>query len=114
MAEEGEEDSLFFLAEAVTPAASAGGIGPLAVDVNNCVDGAQAIDAPILLSAVHRIYVWKIWWIFAVNGLLLTMITIQHLKSLMVRIAVKSGQRLLLHHQHECFDQMSEYLWLQR
>ena len=50
MAEEGEEDSLFFLAEAVIPVASAGGIGPLAVDVNNCVDGAEANDAPILLS----------------------------------------------------------------
>ena len=34
--EEGEEDSLFVLAEAVIPAFSAGGIGPLAVDGNNC------------------------------------------------------------------------------
>ena len=47
---EGEEDSLFVLAEAVIPAASAGSIGPLAVDVNNRDDGAEANDAPILLS----------------------------------------------------------------
>ena len=48
--EEGEEDSLFVLAEAVIPDASAGGIGPLAVDGKNCADDAEANDAPILLS----------------------------------------------------------------
>ena len=48
--EEGEEDSLFVLAEAVVPAVSAGGIGPLAVGGNNRTDGAEANDAPILLS----------------------------------------------------------------
>ena len=48
--QEGEEDSLFVLAEDFVPAASAGGIGPLAVDGNNIVDGAEANDAPILLS----------------------------------------------------------------
>ena len=48
--EEGEEESLFVLAEAVIPAASAGGIGPLAVDGKNRADGAEANDAPILLS----------------------------------------------------------------
>ena len=48
--EEGEEDSLFFLAEAVIPAISAGALGLLAVDENNHADGAEANDAPILLS----------------------------------------------------------------
>ena len=48
--EEGEVDSLFVLAEAVVPAVSAGGIGPLAVGGNNRTDGAEANDAPILLS----------------------------------------------------------------
>ena len=50
MKEEGEEDSLFVLAEAVIPVASDGGIGPLAVDGNNRDDGAEANYAPILLS----------------------------------------------------------------
>ena len=49
--EEGEEDSLFFLAEAIVPTDSTGGIGPLAVDVKNRADGAEAKDAPILLSS---------------------------------------------------------------
>ena len=49
MTKEVEEDSIFFLAEAVIPAASAGGIGPLTVDGNNCADGAEANDALILL-----------------------------------------------------------------
>ena len=47
---EGEEDSLFVLAEAAIPAVSAGGIGPLAVDRKNRVDGAESNNAPILLS----------------------------------------------------------------
>ena len=47
---EGEEDSLFVIAEAVAPASSAGEIGPLAVDGNNRTDGEEANDAPILLS----------------------------------------------------------------
>ena len=38
------------LPEAVIRAASAGVIGPLAVDGKNCADGAEAKDAPILLS----------------------------------------------------------------
>ena len=45
-----EEDRLFFLAEAVIPSTSAVGIGPLAVDGNNRADGAEANNAPILLS----------------------------------------------------------------
>ena len=48
--EEGEENSLFVLAEAVVPAVSDGGIGPLAVGGNNRTGGAEANDAPILLS----------------------------------------------------------------
>ena len=48
--EEGTEDSLFVLAEAVVPAADAGGIGALAVGGNNRTDGAEANDAPNLLS----------------------------------------------------------------
>ena len=50
MTEEGEEDSIFVLDKAVIPAVSAGGIGPLVVDVNNRADGAEANNAPILLS----------------------------------------------------------------
>ena len=50
MTKEGEEDSLFVLAEAVIPAASSGGIGPLAVYGNNRAYGAEENDAPILLS----------------------------------------------------------------
>ena len=49
MTEEGEEGSLFVLAEAIIPAANAGDIGPLEVDGKNCSDGAEAKDAPILL-----------------------------------------------------------------
>ena len=48
--QEGEEDSPFVLAEAVIPVVSAGAIGPLTVDQTNCADGAEANDAPILLS----------------------------------------------------------------
>ena len=48
--EEGEEDSLFFLSEAVIPDVSTGAIGPMSVDENNCADGAEANYAPILLS----------------------------------------------------------------
>ena len=48
--QEGEEDSLFVLAEAVIPAVSAGTIGPLTFDQTNRADGAEANDAPILLS----------------------------------------------------------------
>ena len=47
---EGTEDILFVLAEVFIPAVSAGGIGHLAVDGNNCTDGEEANDAPILLS----------------------------------------------------------------
>ena len=50
MNEEGEEDSLFLLSEAIIRAASAGGIGPLAVDGNNRANGAETNNAPILLS----------------------------------------------------------------
>ena len=48
--EEGEEDILFVLADSVIPAVRSGGIGPLAVDENNHADGAEANNAPILLS----------------------------------------------------------------
>ena len=44
-----EEDSLFFLAEAVIPTVSAGSIGPMEVDENNRADGTKGNDAPILL-----------------------------------------------------------------
>ena len=44
--EEVEEGILFVIAEAVIPAARAGGIGPLEVDGNNRADGAEANDAP--------------------------------------------------------------------
>ena len=50
MTQEGEEDSLFVLAEAVIPAVSAGAIGPLTFNQTNRADGAEANDAPILLS----------------------------------------------------------------
>ena len=45
-----EEDSLFFLAKAVIPAARAAVIGSLTVDGNNRVDSAEEKDAQILLS----------------------------------------------------------------
>ena len=48
--QEGEEDSLFVLAEAVIPAVSAGAIGTLTFDQTNRADGAEANVAPILLS----------------------------------------------------------------
>ena len=44
-----EEDSLFFLTEAVIHAVSVGAIVTLSVDENNCADGAEANDALILL-----------------------------------------------------------------
>ena len=47
---EGEEDSLFVLAESAIPTSSAGGIGTMSVDGNNRANGAEANDAPILLS----------------------------------------------------------------
>ena len=47
---ESEEDSLFVLAESVIPAVSAGAIGTLTFDQTNRADGAEANDAPILLS----------------------------------------------------------------
>ena len=50
MTEEGEEDSLLVLAEAVLPSASSGGIGPLEVYGNNLSYGAEENYAPILLS----------------------------------------------------------------
>ena len=50
MTQEGEKDSLFVLAEAVIPTVSAGVIGLLAVDESNRADGAEANNAPILLS----------------------------------------------------------------
>ena len=50
MTQEGEEDSLFVLSEAVIPAISAGAIGPLTFDQTNGADGAEANDGPILLS----------------------------------------------------------------
>ena len=50
MTQEGEEDSLFVLAEAVIPAVSSGAIGPLTFYQTNRADGAEANDAPILLS----------------------------------------------------------------
>ena len=48
--QEGEEDSLFVLAEAVIPSVSAGAIGPLTFDQTNRADVAEANDAPTLLS----------------------------------------------------------------
>ena len=48
--QEGEEDSLFVLAEAFIPAVSSGTIDPLKFDQTNCADGEEANDAPILLS----------------------------------------------------------------
>ena len=50
MTQEGEEDSLFVLAESVIPAVSAGAIGPLTFDQTDCADGAEAKDASILIS----------------------------------------------------------------
>ena len=46
---EGEEDSLFVLAEAVVHAASAGGIGTVSVDGNNRTNCAEANNALILI-----------------------------------------------------------------
>ena len=45
MTQEGEEDNLFVLSEAVIPAVSAGAIGPLTFDQANRADGAEANDA---------------------------------------------------------------------
>ena len=50
MTKQGEEERIFVLSEAVIPAVSAVAIGPLAVDENNRAEGAEANDAPILLS----------------------------------------------------------------
>ena len=50
MTQEGEEDSLFVLAEAVIPAVRAESIGPMTDDQTNRADGAEANNAPILLS----------------------------------------------------------------
>ena len=50
MTQEGEEGILFFLAEAIIPAVSAGSIGTLKFDQTNFADGAEANDAPTLLS----------------------------------------------------------------
>ena len=48
--QEGTEESLFFLAEAPIPAAGKGGICALSVDRKDHTDGAEANDAPNLLS----------------------------------------------------------------
>ena len=48
--QEVEEDSLFVLAEAAIPTVSAVAIGPLTFDQTNRADGAEANDAPILIS----------------------------------------------------------------
>ena len=50
MTQEGTEDSLFVLAEAPVPAAVSGGIGAMEVSINDRTDGAEANDAPNLLS----------------------------------------------------------------
>ena len=47
---QGAEDSLFFPAKYTVPAADSGGIGAMSVDRNDCTDGAEANDAPNLLS----------------------------------------------------------------
>ena len=44
--QEGEDCSLFVLAEAVIPAVSAGAIGPLTFGGNNHADGTEANDCP--------------------------------------------------------------------
>ena len=49
MTQDGEENSLFVLAEAVIPSISAGAIGPHTFDQTNRADGAEANDAPTLL-----------------------------------------------------------------
>ena len=48
--DESEEESIFVLAEAIIPTDSDVFIGPLTFDGKNCTDGAEANDAPILLS----------------------------------------------------------------
>ena len=50
MTQEGTEDSLFVLDNYPVPAAGAGGIGDLVVYRNHRADGAEANDAPNLLS----------------------------------------------------------------
>ena len=50
MTQEGEEGSLFFLAEACIPYVSVGAIGPLTFDQTNHADVAEANDSPTLLS----------------------------------------------------------------
>ena len=50
MTKESTVDSLFVLAEAIFPAAGAGGIGALAVGGNNRTDGVESNDAPNLRS----------------------------------------------------------------
>ena len=47
--EEGGKDSLFVLAKSVVPDDSTGGIVSLEVSGNNCTDGEEANDDPILL-----------------------------------------------------------------
>ena len=48
--QEDEQDRLFVLAEAVIPAVSAGAIGSLIFDQTNLAYGAEANNAPIVLS----------------------------------------------------------------
>ena len=48
--QEGEEGSLFVLSEAAIANVSAGSIFPLVFDQTSCADGAEANNAPILLS----------------------------------------------------------------
>ena len=50
MTQEGEEDSLFLLKEAVIPSVSAVAIGPLTFYQTNPADGAEANNAPTLIS----------------------------------------------------------------
>ena len=76
--QEGEEDSLFVLVEAVIIAVSAGAIGPLIFNQSNRDDGAEANDAPTLLSGRTSNIRRKTWWSFAAKGFISTMITIQH------------------------------------
>ena len=48
--QEGEEDCIFVLAEAVIPSVSEGAIFTMKFDQTNCADGAAENNAPTLLS----------------------------------------------------------------
>ena len=98
--EEGEDDSLFVLAEAVIPSVSAGAIGPLTVYENIVLMVHKQTMPQFYYQVVRQIYVRKTRWSFYVKGLLSTEITIQNKRMYLDRARlipaqVIGGERVL-------------------